>query len=191
MHHKYHTEAIVLGTRNIGESDRLIIFFTREMGVIFAKAQGIRKLQSKLRFAIQAGSCVRVDLVKGRDIWRVTSATHVPLADGIFKDSNNAKLYIKILSLIYRLYRSENAEPELFDDVIKTAQILSTNIYSGTDRDFFEISSVMMVLTHLGYWEQEEISLSKPYEMSLTDEILQNRTNFIVRINKALKDTQL
>lgn len=191
MHHKYHTFAIVLDTKNSGESDKLITFFTRDLGVIFVKAQGIRKKESKLRYAIQPGSYAKIDIVKGKDIWRLTSAIHIPLTENIFLDSSNAKLYMRILRLVYRLYRSENKEEDLFDDIVKTIQILATGLYQGMDRDFFEISTVMMILGHLGYWDDENIVMPKPYELELTDELLGNRNILISKINKALRDTQL
>ncbi len=191
MHHKYHTDAIILSAKNVGESDKIISFFTREMGVLSAKATGIRKKESKLKYAIQVGSFARIDLVKGKDIWRLTSATHFPLTENIFRDHENKKIFMRMLSLISRLYRGEDESPYFFDDVVKTIQMLSSFPYKDSEKDFFEISFVMMILSHLGYWSDEDKRLPKPYELSITQEMLSNRSIFISTVNKALKDTQL
>lgn len=191
MHHKYHTDAIILSSKNSGEADRVFTLFTRDLGVLYAKATGIRKKESKLRYSLQFGSFARVDLVRGKDIWRITSASHVPFSEKIFKDKEKSKIYSKILSLIYRLYRSEDKEEALFDDLVRTVQIFSLDIQKDIKYDFFEISSVMMILSHLGYWKDEGESIPKPYELSLFEQVEKNRNMLVLKINRALRETQL
>ena len=53
MHHIYHTEGIILGSRNFGEAGKYYYIFTRDLGMITAGAQGVRKMSSKLRFVLQ------------------------------------------------------------------------------------------------------------------------------------------
>ena len=43
MHHIYHTRGLILSSRNIGESSIMYAFYTREMGLIKAVAQGVKK----------------------------------------------------------------------------------------------------------------------------------------------------
>ena len=80
MHHLHHTEAYVLGSSPKGEDSKLLRLYTRELGLVYAHAQGVRKLSSKLRFTLQDFSLATVDLVRGREIWRVTTATPRPVA---------------------------------------------------------------------------------------------------------------
>ena len=68
MHHIYHTEAFVLGSRNVGEANKMLSLYTRELGLVYAHAQGIRLGKSKLRFGLQDFSHATVDLVQGKDI---------------------------------------------------------------------------------------------------------------------------
>ena len=75
MHHIHHTEGIILGSKNYGEAGKYFFIFTRELGMIYASAQGVRKITSKLRFILQDYAYVKIDLVAGRDFWRVTSAS--------------------------------------------------------------------------------------------------------------------
>ncbi len=53
MHHIYHTEGIILGSKNYGEAGKYYSIFTRDLGMIYASAQGVRKMSSKLRFILQ------------------------------------------------------------------------------------------------------------------------------------------
>jgi len=64
MHHIYHTHGFILSSRNNGEANRMLMIYTREMGLIRAVAQGIRLHKSKLRFTLQDFSYVNVDLVR-------------------------------------------------------------------------------------------------------------------------------
>ena len=73
MHHIYHTEGIILGSRNFGETGKYYSIFTRDLGMISASAQGVRKMSSKLRFVLQDFAYLKIDLVKGKDFWRITN----------------------------------------------------------------------------------------------------------------------
>ena len=73
MHHIYHTEGIILGSRNIGEAGKYYYIFTRDLGMIYASASGVRKMSSKLRYVLQDFAYLKIDLVQGKDFWRVTN----------------------------------------------------------------------------------------------------------------------
>ena len=75
MYHIHHTEGIILGSKNFGEAGRYYFIFTRDLGMIYASAQGVRKMSSKLRYILQDFSYIKIDLVKGKDFWRVASAS--------------------------------------------------------------------------------------------------------------------
>ena len=82
-HHIYHTQGFVLSSRNVGEANKILTVFTRELGLIRATVQGIRLNKSKLKFSIQDLSFATIDFVKGKEVWRITSAksiTSFPLA---------------------------------------------------------------------------------------------------------------
>jgi len=53
MHHIHHTEGIILESRNFGEGGKYYSIFTRDLGMVYASAQGVRKMSSKLRFILQ------------------------------------------------------------------------------------------------------------------------------------------
>lgn len=74
MYHIYHTRGVILGSVPIGESNRFYKIFTEEMGLVHATAQAVREAKSKLRYSLQDFSWASFDLVKGREVWRITSA---------------------------------------------------------------------------------------------------------------------
>ena len=75
MYHIHHTEGIILSSKNYGEAGKYYSLLTRDLGLINASAQGVRKISSKLRFVLQDFSYIKVDLVHGKDFWRLTSAS--------------------------------------------------------------------------------------------------------------------
>src|SRR3989344_2260267 len=99
MHHIYHTEGIILGSRNFGEAGKYYNVFTRDLGMIYATAQGVRKISSKLRFVLQDFVYLKIDLVQGKDFWRVTS---VSKTDKLEKITKNPETFI-VFSNIARL----------------------------------------------------------------------------------------
>jgi len=54
------SEAIVLRTYNIGEQDRIVVFFTREKGLLRGVAKGARKFGSRFGSSLEPMSVVRV-----------------------------------------------------------------------------------------------------------------------------------
>ena len=72
-YHHYTTDGIILKRENRGENDAVYVVFTEMLGLIVAHASGIRLLKSKLRFVLQPGNTVKITLVKGKVLWRITT----------------------------------------------------------------------------------------------------------------------
>ena len=87
MHHIYHTEGIILESRNFDEAGKYYFIFTRDFGMILASAQGVRKISSKLRFVLQDFAYLKIDLVKGKDFWKVTNASKTNMLESIKRTS--------------------------------------------------------------------------------------------------------
>jgi len=73
-HQKYTTEAFILTAYDRIGADRVIRLFTEDAGLVDARAMGVREEKSKMRYALQPFSFVRVTLVRGKREWRITGA---------------------------------------------------------------------------------------------------------------------
>ena len=93
MHNIYHTEGIILESKNFGEAGRYYSIFTRELGMVYASAQGVRKMSSKLRFILQDLSYINIDLVQGKDFWRITSASKTNELEKINKQPKTFRIF--------------------------------------------------------------------------------------------------
>ena len=70
----YNAEAVVVGSKNFGEADRIVQLFTREQGLVEAIAYGARRPKSGFSASLQMFSHVEVALSEGKRIDTVKSA---------------------------------------------------------------------------------------------------------------------
>src|SRR3989344_4801484 len=107
-HHIYTTEGLVLGSMPLGEANKYISIFTRDLGLIRASAQGVRSVSSKLRYGLQDFSQSTISLVRGKNVWRVTNALPYKNLFASFKnDESKFLLCTNVLSLVKKLVAGE------------------------------------------------------------------------------------
>src|SRR3989344_6106104 len=193
MHHIYHTEGIVLGSKNSGEAGKYYYIFTRDLGMIHASAQGVRKMSSKLRFVLQDFAYVNVDLVQGRDFWRVTSATKTSQLEKITKRPETFKIFTNITRLLKRLLAGVEPNETLFVDLLNGLSILEK---ADTMKDLRNLEAIIVlrILNNLGYIGDSPTLkdlIKSPFEESMLFEISKSRNHILRQINKALKETHL
>src|ERR1035437_3304544 len=114
------TPALVLSSQPYREADRLYSLLTRELGLIRASAQGVRKEHSKLRGSLEPISLSTVSFVKGKEFWRITSSK---VDENISIKLNNNKKLLKVITqafaLLEKMIQGETPHPELFDALEK------------------------------------------------------------------------
>lgn len=192
MHHIYHTQGVILSSRNFGEAGKYYHLLTKDLGLIFVSAQGVRKMESKLRYVLQDGSYINIDLIRAKDFWKVTTASKRSELEGIVKERNKFQIFSNISRLLKRLLPGEDLNEELFSDFIKGLKILETS--KPEEITNIEVMIVLRILYHLGYIGEEGIAdnlTRSPLEKELVFEVSKKRTNILREINKALRETQL
>ena len=155
MHHIHHTEAFVLGSRPKGEDSKLLILYTRELGLIYAHAQGIRKISSKLRFTLQDFSRAKVDLVRGKEIWRVTTATPMHSYARLRSARESERILARTGALLMRLVTGEEPNTEIYGALTRTYDLLESATTRTEDYRALELLAVARILTALGYLSRE------------------------------------
>ncbi|MEK7071600.1 MAG: DNA repair protein RecO [Patescibacteria group bacterium] len=193
MHHIHHTEGIILGSRNFGESGKYYYIFTRDLGMITASASGVRKMSSRLRFILQDFAYLKIDLVRGKDFWRVTSASKTNILEEISKRPDTFKVLANIARLLRRLLPGEDANPDLFIDLLKGLSILEKSKTKEELRNI-EVVIVLRMLNSLGYIGEHEALkdfIQSPFGDEMLPAVSQSRIQILRQINKALKETHL
>lgn len=143
----YTTEAIVCGRIPRGEHDFTLRLYTKDAGMIFARASGVRAHESKLRYGLQDFSYSTVSLVHGRQEWRVTGASVIEnLYYGTPSREHRAALRSSLRS-IRRFLTGASVEPELFTHVLEGVRTLARETADADAEDLF----LLRMLHRLGY----------------------------------------
>lgn len=193
MHHIHHTEGIILGSKNHGEAGKYYSLLTRDLGMIYASAQGVRKLSSKLRFILQDFSYVKVDLVRGKDFWRITSASKTNKLENISKNPFTMQIFVNIARLLKRLLAGESPNETLFLDLLSGLNFLEKSEREDELQNI-EAIIVLRILNNLGYIGNNEILtkiVKSPFEENLIFEARKSRRKILFEINKSIRETHL
>ena len=190
MYQKYHTEALVLGSYESGEADKTVIFFTRDFGLVRARATAIRLERSKMRYAIQSLSRAHVSLVRGKRGWRLAGATALKLASG---DARAVAALARIAELTQRLVGPEQRNEYLYAALAEAhAALVQEKVEAA---GMIEIICVARLLYSLGYISNEALQSALFTHTAYTGESLMEaesmRDKLLSSINKAIAETQL
>lgn len=194
MHHIYHTNGFILSSRNTGEANKILSVYTKEMGLIRAIAQGVRLHKSKLRFSLQDLSYVRVDFVRGRDVWRITSAKSINSFPFARANSESLLLMGRVSKLLERLCHGEDINEKIFNNLIQALYLLDDTSVSNESREALELHLVLSILNSLGYIGESSLLadyLGSEFSYKQTKGLLRARKSIISHINKALNESQL
>lgn len=194
-HHIHHTEGFVLSGQSVGEANKYFRIFTRDFGMVGATAQGVRLLQSKLRYSLQDYSYSKISLVRGKHIWRVVGA----IKEKNFYDSLNGEgkfeILAKVFSLLNRLVRGEEKNEALFKHIFSACEFIEReNLDRGSLKNC-EYILVMRILKSLGYLgdskDFKEFADSSVWTKELVSKMGVVSRDAVSQINKSLKETQL
>lgn len=191
-HTIYNTEAFVLSSRNSGEADKIFELFTKDFGVVAAKATGIRKIESKSRFAVQEFRYVDISLVKGKTYWRLISARPIHELNSIKSLSISSRM--RSLQLVQKLAPREEDLSLLFKELVSAYSFSSKTHPNKEEVSGLEALLALKILHALGYWGDEQGDkdlILSPFDNQTIEKINKTRKNIIKELNKSLKATHL
>jgi DNA repair protein RecO (recombination protein O) len=193
MHTIYTTEGFILKSANFGEANKYFFIFTKDFGLIKATAQGVRHLKSKLRYGLEDFSLAQISVVRGREIWRLTSAEKKL----VIKNVDKLQILSRFFALLLRLLHGEEKNDLLFNIIKEGMNFLAQDgtKLNGENLASFECIMALRILSALGYigkLADFQRFISSPYftpELIINMSTLKNKA--ILEINKSLKETHL
>jgi len=182
MRHKYPTEAIVLSRAPLAEESALVTLLTRDVGLIRARAQGIRKPGAKLASALATFAESEIVLVAGKEGWRVSGAL---LRESWFRTlSRPARTRAgRIASLLLRLVHGEIPDPALFD--IFKGFLSALADFPEPMHDSVECLAALRLLSALGL-DAGEIPNGGAFAAHTLASVAGKRSELVARVNRGI-----
>lgn len=186
-----------MGGTPLGEANRLFCIFTRDLGMIYGSAQGVRNISSKLRYSLQDFSFSEISMVKGKNLWKVTNAAaldnfYLSLRD----EPEKLRLFSRVFSLLKKLLAGEEKNDKLYGLLLGAVGFLcDSGEMKPADLKNFECILVLRILRNLGYLREsrkfEEFVESGEWDGKILGKLSPVRAEAVEEINKALAGSHL
>ena len=189
MRHKYEPCGIVLSRTPAGEANAFITLLTSDMGVVRARAQGVRRSGAKLSAALATFAESELVLIRGKDGWRIAGAI---LKESWFlrlRSAESRARAARICGLLLRLVIGEANDEALFPIIREFFQALA-ELPENTN-EAAEILAALLVLRALGFDAGDMPNDSSAFAPTVLAEIMKNRTTYIARINHSIEASGL
>lgn len=184
MRHKYETRGLVLARVAAGETNTLVTLLTRELGLVRARAQGLRRSGAKLAAALTTFSESDVVLVRGKEGWRLTGAVLVENWFEQFKTSAVRERAGRVTALLLRLVAGETPDNELYE--IVTAFFAALTTFPEEQHDAVEILAALRILAALGLENGVVTPSTELFTAELLAEVARERAECVARINNGI-----
>ncbi len=198
MHHIYNTKGIILSSFGVGESNKFFNIFTKELGLIQATAQGVRKVTSKNRYGLQDFSVSNLSLVRGREIWRITNVAPKEnlffLFSKTYKQGLSVDFVVGIFRFLQQLIHGEEKNKELFDLISNFIVFLKKNKLELNDLKNLELITKIRILHNLGYFDDNKFSeflQSNDFDKDLIKKMSSQQRQAEKEIIEAMEDIHL
>ncbi|MFA6476504.1 MAG: recombination protein O N-terminal domain-containing protein [Candidatus Paceibacterota bacterium] len=188
----YETVGLVLGHTTHGEANKLFKVLTSDFGLIMVLAQGVRLEKSKLRYNLQNYHLARLNLIRGKEYWRLTGALEIDKAN-----REQISFFHKISLIILRLIHGEEASRFIFSDLEQSWNLLSSEKIqdTGFKPEDLEIFILVRLLFNLGYLapstETETIVGAIDFDWAEVSKVEGNRLDLVSIINSSFVSSGL
>ena len=193
----YHTDGYIIDSGDSGESNKVFTILTFELGTIIATAQGVRKLQSKLRYSLQDLTYAKFALVRGKEIWRITGAEKIVNIYDKKVPIQIRQSLARVLTFIKRLSPGESVNKKVFEEfgALHKALTSSKIIRDNNDLTAIENIAYLRIAHHFGYGTPSEklkdIVYSSAWNVEIRDSATKEGDEAKRELASVLAETQL
>jgi len=151
------TEAIILKSADSNEVDKLLTIYSEKLGKINISAKGVKKVESKLRYSIEAISYVQMILVEGKNFLILKDAIIIDQFLNIKKDLEKIKIARELADLIDEAIVGEEKDEDIWKFLLKSFKDLDSS------KEFNIKSFQKNLIKLLGYDPEEMKNLKDLY----------------------------
>ncbi|HBX68497.1 MAG TPA: DNA repair protein RecO [Chloroflexi bacterium] len=113
-------EGVILRHSDLGEADRLLTIFTRELGKVRVLAKGVRKARSRKAGHVEPFTQAQLQLAHGRDLLILTQAESVAGFAALREDLVLLGYASYVIELLDRSTYEEESNRALYDLLVRT-----------------------------------------------------------------------
>lgn len=174
----------MLSRSPLGEANASVTLLTRGLGLVRARAQGVRRPGAKLASALTTFAESSLVLVRGKEGWRVTGAV---LEENWFirmRHSSARGVAARVSGLLLRLVAGEANDSALFD--ILTGFFTALSTLPEEAHETAEILAALRVLAALGLDAGSIPGSVSEFTPAVLATVAGTRTGYIARINHGI-----
>ena len=139
------TEGIVLRRRDFGESDRILVLFTRKMGRVSVIAKGARKPSSKISGHLELFMRSSFLISRGRNLHILTQADMIDDFEPLRKDLSGIGIGSYVVELVDAVTYEEGSNVKLYNLLVSTLDSLSAGENPGIIIRYYELHLLDLV----------------------------------------------
>ncbi len=166
----YRTKAIIVSRRRFSEADRIVTFFSPDLGLHEAIAHGIRKPTSRKSGSLELFNLVDLFIVRGKSIDIINEASTIDSFSRVKKDFTLTHPVFYMLEIVGRLFSHGESQGEIFDLLQTTINLLNTKKLTSTQIDCLLSRFEIKVLEESGFFSLHKSNFSNlsTYESAVT-----------------------
>ncbi len=157
---EYRYTAIVLKKKEVGETDRLYTFYTKEQGKVRAVAKGIRKSGAKLASQLENGTLADVAVARTRGTGKITGALAEEYYPKLRDQLEILHVVLIVLDRFERLVHFDEPDERLYfllADFLQYAEKSAQDKNRETAR-LLGAAFLFQSIAHLGYSMEVHVS---------------------------------
>lgn len=151
MDYKYN--AIILGSREIGETDRVYSFLTKESGKVRAIGRGTRKPIAKLAGNLEPLSLVEIFLSKSKGLGNISGV--IPLENFVLIKNNIEALseVLAVFKILEKILQEDQREEKIYSYLESFLLSIEKSLQEKKEVDyqFLKVGLMFKIFEELGY----------------------------------------
>lgn len=152
----YRTSAIIISRRRFSEADRLVTFFSPDLGLHEAIAHGTRKPTSRKSSSIELFNHVTLQITKGKTIDVISEAVTINSFSRVKKDFALTHPVFYMLEIVGRLFSPGQSSTEIFNLLHTSINLLNSKKLSPSQIDCLLSRFEIKVLEESGFFSLHE-----------------------------------
>jgi hypothetical protein len=159
--------------------------FTRDLGLLYVHAQGVREVRNRNRFALRTHAHTQVTLVRGRGTWRLTGARAV--------SSAHTPHWRRVLALAGGLLALEDPAPRAYALLATGESVAPTLPIDAEAYVTYEAILALFLLHELGYVARprsslvDELLAQEGDLTALVERLMPRRRELVLAVNATLE----